>query len=485
MVDVADILARRGETLADALEWPEIDGRRLRREYAAIEITLMEKFEKNLSVNLFSNVVEIYGFASRVGGATSYYIRPSLAVNYGVFCEAVDSRQLPTDFEFGRVRGYRVFRRKGGREADRWKLKDCSFEPVRIPIDNLKPESSLSDMEDSLWRGYIDPPRQIMRSALLAMTSAPAGMGRLGGLTTALMPTGEAVRGTQRVLLEDLKRAIPSDLTFESRIQISVERVGKFEIAPFPWSMKNLSSIARQERLLTRAGSKGSLEEVTLGFSASSSAPSSLGEIWMKNADFPVLVDGMLKRHSPPSRRDLNVAKFMITVHSLYPYAERGVEDNLLQLVQSRLVKMRKKYDPLGYEGVVDLDVQTGSPRLILGIAKSLARVEGAQQVSPDEVRNALEQFIDAREEIVDSWVESGYDYDVEHMPTELKLRTIGKTAQKIHRFLQEHPGSLGAEIRENLSRIQDAVFNRNIDEMLRLNLIYRTSSTEDRYSAV
>jgi hypothetical protein len=403
-----------------------------------------------------------------------------------VFCEAVDPGQLPTDFEFGRVRGYRVFRRKKrGREADRWKLKDCSFERVRIPIDNLKPESSLSDMEDSLWKGYVDPPRQIMRSALLAMTSAPAGMGRLGGLTTALMPTGEAVRATQRVLLEDLKKAIPSDLTFESRIQISVERVGKFEIAPFPWSMKNLSSTARQERVLARVGSKGSLEEVTLGFSASSSAPSSLGEIWMKNADFPVLVDGMLKRRSPPSRRDLNVAKFMITVHSLYPYAERGVEDNLLQLVQSRLVKMRNEYDPLGYEGLVDLDVQTGSPRLILGIAKSLARVEGLQQVSPDEVRNALEQFVDAREEIVDSWIESGYDYDPEHMSVELKLRTVGKTAQKIYRFLQEHPGSLLAEIRENLPRIQDALFDRSIDEMLRVNLIYRTSSTEDRYSAV
>ena len=485
MVDIADILARRGEALADALEWPEIDGRKLRREYAAIEITLMEKFEKNLSASFASNIVEIYGFASRIGGSTGYYIRPSLAVNYGVFCQAVDPRQLPTDFEFGRVRGYRVFRRKGGLEADRWKLKDCSFERVGIPIENLKPESSLSGMEDTLWKGYIDPPRQIMRSALLAMTSAPAGMGRLGGLTTALMPTGEAVRGTQRVLLEDLKQSIPSDLTFDSKIEISVERVGKFDIAPFPWSMKNLSSTARQERLLTRVGSKGSLEEVTLGFSANSSAPSSLGEIWMKNADFPVLVDGMLKRHSPPPRKNLDVAKFMITVHSLYPYAERAVEDNLLQLVQSRLVKLRKEYDPLGYEGVVDLDVQSGSPRLILGIAKSLARVEGLQQVSPDEVGNALEQFIDAREEIVDSWVESGYDHNPEHMSTELKLRTIGKTAQKIYRFLQEHPGSLGAEIRQTFPRIQDALFDRNIDEMLRLNVIYRTSSIEDRYSAV
>ena len=221
----------------------------------------------------------------------------------------------------------------------------------------------------------MDPPRQVARSTLLAMTSAPAGVGRLGGLTAALMPSGEAFRQAQSVLLDDLKRAIPPDLTFESQIPISVERVGRFEIAPFPWSMKNLSSVARQERLLTRVGSKGSLEEVTIGFSASSATPKSLGEVWMKNADFPVIVDRMLKRYSSPRGRDLELAKFMISVHSLYPYAEREVEEDLLELVQSRLVKLRDEYDPLGQEGLVDLDVQTGSPRLILGIAKSLQRV--------------------------------------------------------------------------------------------------------------
>ena len=380
MVDVADLLARRRDALADVLEWPGIRGRKLRREYAAIEITLMERCERDLSASFSSNVVEIHGFASRIGGSTNYYMRPSLAVDYGVFCEAVDSRQLPTDFEFGRTRGYRVLRRRGGCEADRWKLKECTFERVRLPVENLKPESSLSDLEDTLWEGYVDPPRQVARSTLLAMTSAPAGVGRLGGLTAALMPSGEAFRQAQSVLLDDLERAIPPDLTFESQIPISVEHVGRFEIAPFPWSMKNLSSVARQERLLTRVGSKGSLEEVTIGFSASSATPKSLGEVWMKNTDFPVIVDRMLKRYSSPRGRDLELAKFMISVHSLYPYAEREVEEDLLELVQSRLVKLRDEYDPLGQEGLVDLDVQTGSPRLILGIAKSLrARGGGAE----------------------------------------------------------------------------------------------------------
>ena len=115
VVDVADLLARRRDALADVLEWPGIRGRKLRREYAAIEIALMERCERDLSASFSSNVVEIHGFASRIGGSTNYYMRPSLAVDYGVFCEAVDSRQLPTDFEFGRTRGYRV--REGGAAA--------------------------------------------------------------------------------------------------------------------------------------------------------------------------------------------------------------------------------------------------------------------------------------------------------------------------------------------------------------------------------
>ena len=484
MAEIDDLFGRRGDLLADALDWPGINGRWLARQYAAIEIASMERFERDLSASS-SNLVEIHGFASRIGGPTNYYMRPSLAADYGVFCEAVDPRQLPTDFEFGRTSGYRVLRKSGGREADRWKLKDCTFEQVRVPVGNLRPESTLAHLEEILWQGYVDPPRQVARSTLLAMTSAPAGMGRLGGLTAALMPTGEAVRASQGVLLDDLRRAIPPDLTFESRIRVTVERVGRFEIAPFPWSMKNLFSASRQERLLTRVGRRDSLEEVTVGFSASSSAPRSLNEIWMKNADFPVIVDGMLKRHSRPVRRSLDLARFMITVHSLYPHGEREMEDNLLQLVRPRLMKLRREYDHLGYSGLVDLDVQTGSPRLILGIAKSLARVEGMQQVSADEVGNALEQFVGAREEIFDAWAERGHDYDVEHTSPELKLRSIGKTAQRIYRFLVDHPDSLGAEIRESLPRVQDVVFTRAIDEMMRLGLVYRTSSTEDRYSAV
>jgi len=483
--DIDGLFGRRGDALADALEWPGINARSLARQYAAIEIASMERFERSLSASHSSSIVEVHGFASRVGGPTGYYLRPSLASDYGVFCQAVDSRQLPTDFEFGRARGYRVLGRKGSREADRWRLKDCTFEPVGIPVGNLKPESTLAHLEDILWQGYVDPPRQIARSTLLAMTSAPAGTSRLGGLTAALMPTGEAVRASQGVLLDDLRKAVPSDLTFESRVRVTVERVGSFEIAPFPWSMKNLSSAARQERLLSRAGRKGSLEEVTVGFSAGSSTPRSIGEVWMRNADFPMIVDGMLKRHSRPVRRSLDLAKFMITVHSLYPHAEREVEDGLLQLVQSRLVKLRREYDDLGYSGLVDLDVQTGSPRMILGIAKSLARVEGVQRVSRDEVGNALEQFVDAREEIFDSWAEGGYERDVERMSPELKLRSIGRTAQKIHRFLVDHPDSATAEIREGLPRVQDAVFARTVEELLRHGLVYRTSSTEDRYSAV
>ena len=113
------------------------------------------------------------------------------------------------------------------------------------------------------------------------------------------------------------------------------------------------------------------------------------------------------------------------------------------------------------------------------------ARVEGVQRVSHDEINNALEQFVAAREEVCDSILERGYDYDIEHLSPELKLRSIGKSAQKIHRYLVDHPKSSRAEIREAFPRIQDTVFNRSMDEMMRSNLIYRTSSTDDCYSAV
>ena len=265
-MDIPALHERRSEALSDALKWPGIEGRFLREQYASIELALMKQFEKDLSVSTGSNAIEIYGFASRAGTSLGYYTRPSLAADFGVFCEAIDSRQLPTDFEFGKIRGYRVLR-KGSREVEHWKIKECSFEPVAIPVGNLKPEASLSEIEDILWGGYVDPPRQVARSALLAMTSAPAGMGRLGGLTATLLPSDESFQSSQSILLQDLKRAIPSDLTFENTITVRVEKVGKFKIAPFPWTMRGMSPDSRQDRLIDRLGRKKSLEELTIGFS--------------------------------------------------------------------------------------------------------------------------------------------------------------------------------------------------------------------------
>jgi hypothetical protein len=159
--------------------------------------------------------------------------------------------------------------------------------------------------------------------------------------------------------------------------------------------------------------------ERTVGISASGAAPSSLDEIWMRTTDFPLLIDVSLQRYSKPAGFDLDLAKFLITVHSARPYADKEVEDELLELVRHGLEKLRREYDSLGYNGLVNLDVRSGSPRSILAIAKSMARAYGTEKVDADLVRNAQTEYINSREDLFDVWAEMGLDWGRDGLDTE------------------------------------------------------------------
>ena len=68
-------------------------------------------------------------------------------------------------------------------------------------------------------------------------------------------------------------------------------------------------------------------------------------------------------------------------------------------MIIRRLTKLRKEYDPLGYGGLVDPDMVTGSPRSVLAIASAIARGDGNDKVSEEHVRHALIGVANSREE--------------------------------------------------------------------------------------
>ncbi|MGA2877226.1 MAG: hypothetical protein ABSE82_17045, partial [Nitrososphaerales archaeon] len=181
----------------------------------------------------------------------------------------------------------------------------------------------------------------------------------------------------------------------------------------------------------------------------------------------------------------LDLAKFLITVHSARPYTEPSVEDNLLSLVQSKLIRLRRDYDTQGFSGLIDLNVRSGSPRSIMSIAKSKARATGAERVDSNLIGDALDEFVRSRQEIFDIWSEAGLDYGDSQISTQKKLARIGRTAMRIYAFVRENPNSTRAEIRERMSRVQESIFTKAFDEMARQGILYPTSSIDDRYSVI
>ena len=483
MPDIFDLIIRERESLREVLAWRGINRRSRWDEYAKIELELIKKFLEARSPSKSPSAVEIDGFVSRVGGRR-FILRPSLAVDYGILCEAEGLRSLPSDYEFVHVKGDRITI-KASREAypDRLVVSDC--QPVALPAQDLRPELSTKGAGEILMEGYVDPPEQLTRNLVLSLTSSPGELNRVGGLTAALMPVKEGFSHAHSVLLDSMKRSIPPDLTADKRIPIQIEGAGKFDVSPFPWNVYSRSwegwNPSDDAAMFSRRAEGPTLQEVTIGFAAGAVAPRTLDEIWLRRSDFPTLVDQELVGGGEPSGFDLELAKYLIAAHINHPRVENSQSEDFGGMIIRRLVKLRHEYDPLGYGGLGDRDMVTGSPRSILAIARAWARGDGSDKVGEDHVRNALTEFVNSREDLFEVWSEHGKDFGG-HVAPKAILRGLGKTAERLYAYLSRNPGSSRAEMREAMPRVQDRIFNHPIDEMHRLGLIYRLSLEEDRY---
>ena len=483
MPDIFDLVLKERESLRDVLTWRGISRRSRWDEYATIELELIRKFMDARSPSRSPSTVEIDGFVSRVGGRR-FILRPSLAVDYGILCEAEGLRSLPSDYEFVHVKGNRVTM-KASREAypDRLAVSVC--QPVALPVQDLRPDLSTKGAGEILMEGYVDPPEQLTRNLVLSLTSSPGELNRVGGLTAALMPVKEGFSRMHSTLLDSVKRSIPPDLTADKRIRIQIEGAGKFDVSPFPWNVYSRSwegwNASDDAAMFSRRAEGPTLQEATIGFAAEGVAPRTLDEIWIKRSDFPTLVDQELVGGGESSGFDLELAKYLITAHINHPRVENSQSEDFNGMIIRRLVRLRNEYDPLGYGGLVDLDMVTGSPRSVLAIARALARGDGSDKVGEDHVRNAVTEFVNSREDLFEVWREHGKDFG-SHVSPKATLQGLGKTAERLYAYLSRNPDSSRAEMREAMPRVQDRIFNHAIDEMHRLGLIYRLSIEEERY---
>jgi hypothetical protein len=486
--DIFDLVIRERELLNEALTWRGISRRSRFYEYARIERILIERFVASRSATRFPTTVEIDGFVSKVGGRR-FILRPSLAVDFGILCETEDLRFLPNDYEFVHVRGFRITERKATRLASPDRLQVMDYQIMRLPTDGLRPELSMKDAAETLMSGYVDPPTQLTRNLLASLTSSPGELNRVGGLTAALMPLEDQYSTMSSDLLEDVKKMIPEDLTAENRVRIQIEGAGQFDISPFPWSIYNRSlstwDSLSDVKVFSRTADGHTLQETTIGFAASSVAPRRLDEVWIRQSDFPVLIDKEVQRHGGTNGFDLGLAKYFISTHINHPFIENTQNENFVGIINRRLIKLRKDYDSRGYGGLISLDAFSGSPRSIMAIAKSIARAEGSDIVTEDQIGIALSEFVNAREDLFEVWTGLGKDFSAGQVSPRTRLRQIGKTAERLNEYLVKNPNSSRSEVREAVSRVQDRIFDHAIEEMLRLGLIYRSSPEEERFSVV
>ena len=486
MPEPLDLLVREREVLKDVFTWQGIARRRRFDEYASIELALIQRFIKAKSAAFSPSTVEIEGFVSRMGDR-KFLLRPTLAYDDGILCSAEQLRSTPSEYEFVRVRGTRVMPKSGGTIATR-RLEVTDCERIRLPTDGLQPELSLKDAAESLMSPFLDPPAQLARNVILSLTSSPGELSRQGGLTAALMPLKDLYSESNYALLEEIRHLVPRDLTGEKHLKIRVEGAGVLYISPFPWNIRNSSASmwdpVTDTRMLLRTADGPTFQETTVGFAAGSAVPKSLEDVWIRQADFPTLTEDDISSSGGSGGFDLNLAKYFISVHMNRPRIESNDSDNYLGMINRRLLKLRREYDPQGFGGLVSFDSAVGSPPSILSIARALARAHGTDTVKEEHIRSALSEFVRAREDVFQVWAELGRTFGGS-VPIRVKVQRIGPSAGKIYSYLLRRPNSSIAEIREEFSKTSDRIFNQSVDELEKQGCIYPTSFEDHRFSAI
>jgi hypothetical protein len=487
LTGIFDLISKERDTLRGFEDWPGLRNRSHLEEYAKAELELIREFDKARSASHSPSTIEIEGFVSRLSGRRQFVLRPCLSVDYGILCDLGRMRSSPTDYELVRVKGKRVLSKTTSRYASPYYLEVEAVERIRAHGISLKPEISLKDAEEHLLGGYPDLPRQIRRNLLSSIISSPGDMTRTGGLTATLLPLESSFAERQYLLLEDLRKSIPPDLTSRYSLRVRIPEHGEFTIAPFPWSMHNTSNeLWDQEKdagLLLRK-STGGIQEVTIGFSSTLAVPKSLDDIWLTRADFPMLVDAETPARMSASRLNLDLAKFFIVVHTNYPFVESQVDEKLDRLIMPRLLKLRRDYDSRGYGGLVDLDTDTGNPQSILSIAKTMARGEGSEGITEEHVAEAVTLFADAREDVLETWSKTDRGLSSGRRSYRMEVQKTGKTGERIVNFLINHPNSTRGEINDAIPRVQDRIFDHAFGDLLARNLIYKSDFKDNRYSA-
>jgi len=464
-----------------AYEWPGIDRRKWKRDYAETEIRLLEAFNRSLRDAPFVN---IQGYVSRVGGR-KFILRPGLAFNYGVLCNAEGCRYFPADHEFVELSGYRILSKKHGLLVSDEIMVE-SIKQSKLDVENLKQEISISEAATGLLGERSDVPPQLLKDLIISLTSSPSDMFRIGGLTATLLPLEERFVTPQAQLLEYVVDVLPDDLTSKTTIEVDAGSAGKFKLSPFPWDIINCigSRIQKsREVTLSRQNGSKSLAEVSVGIAAEKLAPKSVEEVWIKYSDLPCFVAEDFNIPTGRRRCSLDLAKYLIVSHLNRPVLDLYASENAYKIVVNELVKLRREYDSEGYSGLIDLDTDYGTPRAIVHLAKALARADGKTVVNVAMIREALRYFIESRRSIFELWE----DKDIRFMDesSEQKSKYLSPTAKKLLRFILDHPNSIKAEMRQSFSKISDSIFEQSLQTLVREGLIYRTSEIDEKYAAV
>ena len=479
--DIFDIIVKERKNFqVESLSWPGIYERSWQHEYAKGELRMIQEFQRALNVG---SIVEIDGFVTRIGGR-KILLRPTPAsVDINVICEVSGHTSIPTDYDFIRIRGYRKFV-KG---ASNYRLSNQviveEFDSPKLPRGYLKPDISLRDAADLLVYDYVDFREPLKTCLLLSIVSSPRDRFRLGGLTTSIMPTRPEMFDSLPLLFGDIRKALPMDITSNKNVDIKVPGVGPIKLSPFSWSIYDTttreSSNRNRIRMVSRAGASFLPNELTIGISGETVAPESLEELWIRKSDFPIIIDDPLERRAQSKEVSLDLAKFAIITHMNTPAISTIIGNDLFKMVKNPLGKIKREYDPLGYGGLVDMDVQYGSPRNILHIAWSIARIDGSDDVGLGHLHEATDKYKEALVSTFNAWDDR--DIVFAHQSVNVRLGKISSSSRKIYSFIMDNPNASRPEIRENFPKLSESMFNFSFSQLE--SLIYRPSDLDDRYS--
>lgn len=391
--------------------------------------------------------VEISGYVAWSRPPYFLLLPTTTTANISIVCKVEDVTKYPDLNQYSTVRGGWIVERIRDKFQKILTVRD--IDKTKQDFGSVRPDISTKEFTGRLfekWRNISDETQRLVAHNLV---SSPTNMTyRAGGFTLSMASYSK--KHASDMLLQDLNRFMPKDLTGNKPLSCKVPELGiSVNLPKFQWdsNIANINDIPRAvDAKLDRIPKN--TDEYSIALLKRTMGPFNFDARGMIKSDYPVILEEHVERIRKTYDVDPEIYKFIMTTRlspsSSSPTVSQDVFKQGIAQSREKISEFAQMYLPLKVGDGQFLDMgYRAKPLSIHNLAMSFGRSDSLDTVSAETIKKASDVYFKNLEEIMKIQEQWGYD----EVPPEAVMST---PQRRVWIFLRDNIGQTVSDISEN-----------------------------------